>query len=52
MAISEITKDQIRTVTETSFGKTGIRERTDLQRLLREQVQIVSPDTLGEKGTG
>jgi hypothetical protein len=46
MPIYEITKDQIRTVTETSFGKAGVRERTDLQRLLREQIQIVSPDTL------
>ena len=46
MAIYEITKDQIRTVTETSFGKAGVRERADLQRLLREQIQIVSPDTL------
>lgn len=46
MPIYEITKDQIRTVTETSFGKVGVRERTDLQRLLREQIQIVSPDTL------
>ena len=46
MAIYEITKDQIRTVTETSFGKAGVRERGDLQRLLREQIQIVSPETL------
>ena len=46
MAIYEITKDQIRTVAETSFGKAGVRERGDLQRLLREQIQIVSPDTL------
>jgi hypothetical protein len=46
MAIYEITKDQIRAVSETSFGKAGVRERGDLQRLLRQQVQIVSPDTL------
>lgn len=46
MAIYEITKDQIRTVAETSFSKAGVRERGDLQRLLREQIQIVSPDTL------
>ena len=46
MAIYEITKDQIRTVSETSFGKAGVRERGDLQRLLRDQIQIVSPDTL------
>jgi hypothetical protein len=46
MAIYEITKDHIRVVTETSFGRAGVRERGDLQRLLREQIQIVSPDTL------
>ncbi|MEX0803661.1 MAG: hypothetical protein WD688_10150 [Candidatus Binatia bacterium] len=46
MAIYEITKDQIRTVTETSFGKAGVRERSDLQRLLRQQIDIVSSDTL------
>jgi hypothetical protein len=46
MPIYELTKDQIRTVTETSFGKAGLRERSDLQRLLRGQIQIVSPDTL------
>ena len=40
MAIYEITKDQIRTVIETSFGKAGVREPTDLQRLLREQIWI------------
>jgi hypothetical protein len=46
MAIYEITKDQIRTVAETKFSIAGVRERTDLQRLLREQIDIVSPDTL------
>jgi hypothetical protein len=46
MAIYEITKDQIRRVSETSFGKAGVRERADLQRLLRDRIEIVSPDTL------
>lgn len=46
MAIYEIGKDGIRTVTETNFAKAGVHERSDLQRLLREQIQIVSPDTL------
>ena len=46
MAIYEITSDQIRPVTETTFSTAGVRERADLQRLLREQIQIVSPDTL------
>lgn len=46
MAIYEITKDEIRTVEETNFSAAGVRERTDLQRLLRERINIVSPDTL------
>lgn len=46
MAIYEITKNQIRIVSETSFSKAGVRERGDLQRLLRDQIHIVSPDTL------
>jgi RecB family endonuclease NucS len=46
MAIYEIAMDRIQEVSQTSFSKVGIRERGDLQRLLREQIQIVSPDTL------
>ena len=46
MAIYEITADAIRPIDETKFSDAGIRERGDLQRLLREQVGIVSPDTL------
>ncbi len=30
----------------SSLGVEGIRARADLQRLLREQVEIISPDTL------
>jgi len=46
MSIYEITKDHIRSVTETKFSAAGVRERADLQRLLREQIDIVSPETL------
>ena len=46
MAIYEITSDQIRTITETSFSVAGFRERADLQRLLRSNVGVISPDTL------
>src|ERR1051325_4318589 len=46
MSIYEITKDRIRAVTETKFSVAGLRERADLQRLLREQIDIVSPETL------
>jgi len=46
MAIYEIQADAFRKVEETSFGREGIRERADLQRLLRANVEVISPDTL------
>lgn len=46
MAIYEIKDDHIRAMDETTFAAAGISERGDLQRLLREQVEIISPDTL------
>lgn len=46
MAIIEITPTGIRSLSETSFHAAGIRERTDLQRLLRDRIEIISPDTL------
>ena len=45
MAIFEITADRLKKVEETSFGAEGKRERT-LQRLLRSNVEVISPDTL------
>jgi hypothetical protein len=46
MPIYEMTSESIREIPETSFGAAGIRERSDLQRLLRGQIEIISPDTL------
>ncbi|QDU15111.1 hypothetical protein CA11_29310 [Gimesia maris] len=46
MAIYEISSDQFRKINETSFSNAGLRERQDLQRLLRSQIEIVSPDIL------
>ncbi len=46
MAIYEIGSDRLRKIDETRFVEVGLRERTDLQRLLRGQIEIVSPDTL------
>ena len=46
MAIYEITKQSIRLVAETRFCESGISERGDLQRLLRGNIEIISPDTL------
>ncbi|MFK7884845.1 MAG: hypothetical protein AB8F26_11755 [Phycisphaerales bacterium] len=46
MTIYEITKDEIVELEESSFGANQIRERDDLQRLLRENIEIISPGTL------
>jgi len=46
MAIYEITADEIRTIPKTTYSLAGLRERYDLQRLLRSQFDVISPDTL------
>ena len=46
MAIYEITSNRLEPISETSFAVQGIKEREDLQRLLRDQIEIISPDTL------
>lgn len=44
MAIFELSRDGIAKVSEVTFDEAGVRERTDLQRILRENVLVVSPD--------
>lgn len=46
MAIFELTPDRIREFKPTTFSAAGLKERGDLQRLLRSQIEIISPDTL------
>ena len=46
MAIYEIQSDCFGRLEETSFCAAGIRERADLQRLLRNNIGVISPDTL------
>ena len=46
MPIYELTKDELRKIEETSFNKAKVRERAGLQRLLKKQIEIISPDTL------
>lgn len=41
-----MTGTAISAVPPTSFGAAGFRERTDLQRLLKDHIDIVAPDTL------
>lgn len=46
MPIYEIQSDRLEAVPETTFSNAGIKERSDLQRLLKRQIEIISPDTL------
>src|SRR5690349_15908901 len=46
MPLYEVTSDQLKKIEETSFREARIRERADLQRLLRRQIEIVLSDAL------
>lgn len=46
MAIYEVQAEQIVQVPETTFGMSRVRERADLQRLLRTHIEVVAPGTL------
>jgi hypothetical protein len=46
MPIFRLTKDTIQLLPETSFPQHGIKERGDLQRLLRANIGVVAPDVL------
>ncbi len=46
MPVYELTDDQIRPLSDTTFAAEKINERGDLQRLLRNNVEVISPETL------
>jgi hypothetical protein len=46
MPIYEVTSNQLKEIEETSFSAVGIRERKDLQRLLRSQIEIIVQNVL------
>jgi hypothetical protein len=46
MPIYEVTDKEIVAVSETTFNVVGLHERRDLQRLLREHIEVIAPDTL------
>lgn len=46
MSIFRLTDTEIETVTPGTFSELGVRERDHLQRLLRDQIEIVAPETL------
>jgi hypothetical protein len=46
MPIYEMMSDRLRRIEETCFELAGIRERGDLQRLLRTQMEVIASDVL------
>lgn len=46
MAIYEISGDRFEAVKHTTFAAAGIRERADLQRFLRDNIDAIAPGTL------
>jgi hypothetical protein len=46
MPLYEITSNDLLTLEATSFEAAGVKERVDLQRLLREQIEVIAPDAL------
>jgi len=46
MPVYEFAQDQILPLRKTTFSQMQIQERRDLQRLLRESVGVIAPDTL------
>jgi hypothetical protein len=46
MPIYEFGANTINRLPETTFSSAGVHERRDLQRLLREHIDVIAPDTL------
>jgi hypothetical protein len=46
VALFELTNTTITRLDETTFGNQSITERFDLQRLLKQHIDVVAPDTL------
>lgn len=46
MAIYELAENELIAIQETTFASQGIQERRDLQRLLKAQIEVITPDTL------
>ena len=46
MPIFRVDKDELAPITSTTFAQQNIKERADLQRLLKFRIDAISPDTL------
>ena len=46
MSIFEVTPDSLKALARTDFASQGLRERSDLQRLIRDQIEVLDSDLL------
>ena len=46
MSIFEVTPNSLKELKRTDFASQGLRERTDLQPLIRDQIKELDPDLL------
>jgi hypothetical protein len=46
MAIYQITDSKLEKIMPTTFAEQGIKERDDIQRLLRNQIEVIAPGVL------
>ena len=46
MAIYELASKKIVALEQKTFGAVDLKERSDLQRLLRDRIDVVAPDTM------
>ena len=47
MALYEITENALQKVDETTFRQKSMQERQTLQRLLRDQIEVIAPNIMG-----
>lgn len=46
MAIYQIGDTSFKKVEQTTFSEQGIKERSDLQRLLKSQIEVIADDVM------
>ena len=46
MALYEITANNLQAINQTTFDRVGLMERNDLQRLLKNQIEVILPNVL------
>lgn len=46
MTIYRLENDALVQLPQTSFDRLGLKERTDIQRILRDHIEVISPETM------